>query len=1071
MASFAPVAVDNFDGQIDDTHESPDTALPCSSNLDDNGPHADLPPQGDNDTALESHSKPAVPVSPPLATHLPSLPGCRFFLDICSGATRPLSQAVWKAGGSVLSFDILLNGHMDLLNDDTYEQLLKIAASGQVAYGAASPSCGHYSRLKLRNDFDPGPLRTPEFLSGVPNLGSDELAKVQESHLMLIRCVVILSLVFQAGGHVHLEQPPSAMSWLELEVQQFLLLVSASCTAIPACLYGANLYKSWLFASSFQPLASLGGRCPHGANAHVQIAGRVTPSGDFTSRQTACYPDPLATAFAEVITPLLSGSAVDIQWSSVNSLLTMKGVHDPPFSSVDGGGIHSSPDWSRGDRIQSDMLRDLRQPWLRRIVDLGLHQKIQSYFSRSNHESPPFSEVDLQPFREDLQSFLLAHNQTPDWSIRPHQPMALRILSSLSAILQDPDTSLFDNLIAGVPTGFEKDIPRSYCFPVHDKPVAADVPLTAHLSNWTSAENDLPLTRQLVEEEISQGWVLPFDGDLAAAQDKWPIGLSLGKLGIAAVEGRAPRLVLDNTICGLNDRCRIPEASTLPSAKDVLRSYPIRNSQSDVMAFSIDIKAAHKRIVLREEEWGLVGFSLDQKLYFYRVAPFGAAFSAHWWSRLGGFFLRLFHYLLWLSHVGFLYVDDFLLWQDHEMMPCSAAMICILCQLTCIPVSWKKCELAPTIKWIGWVFHIHAGFVEIPADKLQKLLTYIKDLRRSSRTTKKLLEKFIGLAMWLTQLWPYMRIWLHHLYRDLYQPPLTNFSIDYGDWPQIFPCLSDTLIFTSRPPGTAIPIGSQLYSVRHQVVKCKTDLRDLRLSDKRIWMRVRDHQSTRRSTGESSQRVLSMFEQWLFALHPLRPLRPKQYWYDDAAADACAARNSCQIGGFVRSRNIGSVWFSERFTHDDFQALNLDLDVNMQRSISCFEALAQIALLFCASRRFPGHRFPVCIKSLSDNTGAEAGSNKMFSMSRPMCFFLEKLCLLAAISGMELDVHHIPGPLNILADDLSRWDGSTPVPGNFLERDRIRISLSDLWISHGSPAVFPADYSLPWVLPTRTNVH
>ena len=88
-----------------------------------------------------------------------------------------------------------------------------------------------------------------------------------------------------------------------------------------------------------------------------------------------------------------------------------------------------------------------------------------------------------------------------------------------------------------------------------------------------------------------------------------------------------------------------------------------------------------------------------------------------------------------------------------------------------------------------------------------------------------------------------------------------------------------------------------------------------------------------------------------------------------------------------------------------------------------------------------------------------------------MCFFLEKLCLLAAISGMELDVHHIPGPINILADDLSRWDGSTLVPGNFLERDRIRISLSDLWISHDSPAVFPADYSLPWVLPTRTNVH
>ena len=32
---------------------------------------------------------------------------------------------------------------------------------------------------------------------------------------MLSRCVEVLTLVFQAGGHVHLEQPLNAMSWLE----------------------------------------------------------------------------------------------------------------------------------------------------------------------------------------------------------------------------------------------------------------------------------------------------------------------------------------------------------------------------------------------------------------------------------------------------------------------------------------------------------------------------------------------------------------------------------------------------------------------------------------------------------------------------------------------------------------------------------------------------------------------------------------------------------------------------------------------------------------------------------------
>ena len=127
------------------------------------------------------------PVSQPSLS--PSLPDFaqgdgKLFLDICSGATRPLSSAILAKGGNVLSFDILLDARMDLLNDPSYEQLLRICSSGQVAYGAASPSCAHYSRLKLHR---PGPkaLRTPEALGGVPGLNSSELLQVQESYMML----------------------------------------------------------------------------------------------------------------------------------------------------------------------------------------------------------------------------------------------------------------------------------------------------------------------------------------------------------------------------------------------------------------------------------------------------------------------------------------------------------------------------------------------------------------------------------------------------------------------------------------------------------------------------------------------------------------------------------------------------------------------------------------------------------------------------------------------------------------------------------------------------------------------
>ena len=131
--------------------------------------------------------EPAVPmVSPTLLS--PSLPNfnqgdSKIFLDICSGATRPLSSAILAQHGDVLSFDILLDQRMDLLNDGSYEQLLRICSSGQVAYGAASPSCAHYSRLKLHR---PGPkaLRTPEFLDGVPGLSSAELLNIAGTRII-----------------------------------------------------------------------------------------------------------------------------------------------------------------------------------------------------------------------------------------------------------------------------------------------------------------------------------------------------------------------------------------------------------------------------------------------------------------------------------------------------------------------------------------------------------------------------------------------------------------------------------------------------------------------------------------------------------------------------------------------------------------------------------------------------------------------------------------------------------------------------------------------------------------------
>ena len=103
---------------------------------------------------------------------------------------------------------------------------------------------------------------------------------------------------------------------------------------------------------------------------------------------------------------------------------------------------------------------------------------------------------------------------------------------------------------------------------------------------------------------------------------------------------------------------------------------------------------------------------------------------------------------------------------------------------------------------------------------------------------------------------------------------------------------------------------------------------------------------------------------------------------------------------------------------------------------------------------------------LSDNTTAEAVTNKLFSTQMPIALFLEKLSLLIASSHVDVEVSHIAGHSNDYADALSRWDGIGDPPHHFLHHDRFHLSLPQLWNLERHPTLHPPDTRLPWTLPT-----
>ena len=988
----------------------------------------------------------------------------RIFLDLCSGVSNPLSQALQSFNCDTFAFDILIHEHYDLLRDDTYERLLRICACGLVAYSAAAPACKEYSRLKLRSG-GPKALRTPSHMQGVPGLNSSELQRVQESSTILERCVTCLRVTFQAGGHSHLEQPASAMSWEEPFVQQFLVECQCSCINLAACKFGENWLKSWMFAATFSELQSLACVCDHHPDSHIRIAGHVDASGQYLSRITATYPHQLCIKFAEIIHPLISKGQRNWDMSAWENQIPQKSLQDLPHARNDGGGLSSHADWSHSNSSE-DFFGTLRKNWMNHIIQTGLDKKLVAHFQQVKDE-PPFSEEELSPLRNFLVEFLESQGHPANWDIPADQPMHLHIIHSLCQIMEDRDKTLFAYLHQGVPVGIDEAISRSNCFPIAKPKNPDDNPLlSVHHCNWQSAEDNPEDVSTLIQKEIDEQWVEEFHGTLEDAQARWPKGVAVGKLGLALSDSRPPRLVLDSTICGVNGRCVIPEHATLPSAQDVKRCYPLRNNASPLSGFSLDIRSAHKRIAVKEQDRGFLLFKFQGRYFYYKVCPFGAVFSAHYWARLGGAFLRLFHMLCFLAHAGFLFVDDLLMMQAAQMMPISASMICALAIISKIPVSWKKCELNHTLIWTGWKFHFQIGIVTIPDSKRTKLLGLCRKLLTSSKCSRKTLEQFLGLAMWITQLFKSMRTWLYSFYHDLHSIPASHYSIDPSNWHHFTRCLDNQLIFISKPTGTAIPAGSKLIQVRHQTIQSLSDLVSCPTTDRRIWIRLRDPGSSKRKLSTHSQKALKMFEQWLQYLSPVISMWPKPQWHGLCVADAFAANDKAGIGGAVHFPSGLCKWFSIPLCSADFTALNIPMHDNLQKDISSLETLAQIALIFMTTRFQPGFRIPIRIPTLSDNSAAESVSNSLFTTTMPLALFTEKLSMLISSTGIEVDTSHIAGEHNDLADKLSRWDGTDNPPCHMLCQDRVQFTLDQLWSINPGPQLFPSNAWIPWTLPS-----
>ena len=356
------------------------------------------------------------------------------------------------------------------------------------------------------------------------------------------------------------------------------------------------------------------------------------------------------------------------------------------------------------------------------------------------------------------------------------------------------------------------------------------------------------------------------------------------------------------------------------------------------------------------------------------------------------------------------------------------------------------------------------GAIFIPQDKLDKLFHCILQVTRGAHCDRADLHKVCGLMQWLLRAFPAARPWLRMLYWDLNSAPATNFGVKQGAWRSFIDCINDDLTFHSVPSGMGISLGAKIVSLRHKSVISKADMLSIPLGDKTIWLRIADPGSKRRLLSALSRELLLFWAGWSRLPPQYVPLRQPPSLHAEAAADAMASGSAFAIGGFIKLSS-GTLWFSESYSISDFSFANIPLHSSASSDISCYECLAQIALVVLLQTALPGARLSIRIASLSDNTGAETCANKLYSSKMPLAAFSQRLALLSSYCGIFLDITHIAGPKNEAADFLSRWREHQPLPQEWPIDGRRRLHLRDLWFAHPQVHSEPRDACFPFQIP------
>ena len=248
--------------------------------------------------------------------------------------------------------------------------------------------------------------------------------------------------------------------------------------------------------------------------------------------------------------------------------------------------------------------------------------------------------------------------------------------------------------------------------------------------------------------------------------------------------GKKARLIGNGSISGANRKSKICEKIRLSSLDSLQRFVRRIPEGQQYVAFSFDIRGAHKLVKVRESEQGFSIFVFEDSWFAYQSVCFGCRWAAYWFSRVSSFLVRHLHRYIFIAHGLFCYVDDGLILIPAQIAPlvgCTSLMFLISLG---VPISWEKLTLGSSLTWLGWDFQRSTFSAYLPESKREKPLCFLNHLLLPGKSVeRKLIEQCVGLLLWFCGGAYWLKPWLQPFYKLC-----TSLIVPFG------PCHWDILV-------------------------------------------------------------------------------------------------------------------------------------------------------------------------------------------------------------------------------------------------------------------------------------